>query len=121
LSRYVVLLAAVSLLASCSKKEDMTPVQPGETVAYKDMVYHFSFKAPKSWAVESSPGVNTAYYSSAATETRFQTFKEGDYGARIVVGIDTNSSKEKEAANFKPYDGVTYAAPQPATLGGQPA
>jgi hypothetical protein len=121
LSRYVVLLAAVSLLASCSKKEDMTPVQPGETVAYKDMAYHFSFKAPKSWVVESVPGNNTAYYSSAATETRFQKFNEGDYGARIMMGVDTNSSKEKEPANFKPWDGVTYAAPQATTLGGLPA
>src|SRR4026208_1501300 len=97
LSRIVVLLFAVSALASCSKKEDMTPVQPGETVTYKDLAYRFSFKAPKSWVVESSPGRNTTYYSSAATETRFQKFTEGDFGARVGMGVVEHGSKEKAA------------------------
>lgn len=99
----------------------MTPVQPGETVAYKDLVYRFSFKAPKSWVVESVPGRNTTYYSTAATETRFQKFTEGDYGARVGVGVAEHSTKEKEAADFKPYDNVSYSSLQPTTLAGQPA
>lgn len=118
------LTIAISLLAlaSCSKKEeDMTPVQPGEMVTYKDLVYRFSFKAPKDWVAESTPGTKTTYYSSPSTETRFQNFTEGDYGARIEVGAMEHSTKEKEAASFKPYDNVTYSNPEPDTLGGLPA
>ncbi len=99
----------------------MTPLQPGEMATYKDLVYRFTFKAPKTWAVESVPGTKTTYYSSPSTETRFQNFTEGDFGARIEVGAMEHSTKEKEAAAFKPYDNVTYSAPQPTTLGGQPA
>ena len=121
-SSLILFALGILLFASCSKKEeDMTPVQPGETVTYKDLVYRFSFKAPKDWVAESTPGQKTSYYSSASTETRFQNFTEGDYGARIEVGAIEHSTKEKEAANFKPYDGVTYSAPETATLGGQPA
>jgi hypothetical protein len=118
----LLIIVSLAVIASCSgKQEDMTPVQPGEMVTYKDLLYHFSFKAPKLWAVESVPGTKTTYYSSPSTETRFQSMKEGDFGAKIEVGVDTNTSKEQEAANFKPYDGVNYSAPEPTTLGGQPA
>ncbi|HEY3873863.1 MAG TPA: hypothetical protein VGM92_00170 [Candidatus Kapabacteria bacterium] len=122
LSSFLLIFVCAVLVASCAKKEeDMTPVQPGEMVTYKDLVYRFSFKAPKDWVVESTPGQKTTYYSTASTETRFQNFTEGDYGARIEAGALEHSTKEKEAANFKPYDGVTYSAAEPTTLGGQPA
>jgi hypothetical protein len=118
---FTVFIALIAI-ASCSKKEeDMTPVQPGEMVTYKDLVYRFSYKAPKAWAVESVPGKKTSYYSSPSTETRFQNFSEGDFGARIEVGAMEHSTKEKEAASFKPYDNVTYGNPEPTTLGGLPA
>jgi hypothetical protein len=111
------------LFTSCSKKEeDMTPVQPGETVIYQDMAYRFSFKAPKSWVVESTPGKTTTYYSSPATETRFQKFTEGDYGARVGAGVLEKSTKEGAAEQFKQsMEGVTFKGPENATLGGQPA
>jgi hypothetical protein len=117
------LFVSLLSLASCAKKEeDMTPVQPGETVAYKDLVYRFSFKAPKSWVVESVPGRNTIYYSTAATETRFQKFTEGDYGARVGVGVIEHETKEKAADDFKQsMENVNFTNPEPATLGGQPA
>ena len=117
----VVLLMAA--LASCSKKEEnMTPVQPGEMVTYTDLVFHFSFKAPKTWAVESVPGSRTTYYSSPSTETRFQNFTEGDMGARIEVGATEHSTKEKAAADFKQSMGnVNFTGPTPDTLGGLPA
>src|ERR1035441_6482184 len=98
----LLILVSIAALASCAgKQEDMTPVQPGEMVTYKDLIYRFSFKAPKLWAVESTPGVKTTYYSSPATETRFQKFTEGDFGARIEVGAMEHSTKEKAAADFK--------------------
>ncbi len=117
------LVLAVAMLASCSKKtEDMTPVQPGEMVTYKDLVYRFSFKAPKAWAAESVPGTKTTYYSSPSTETRFQKFTEGDYGARIEVGAMEHSSMEKEAASFKQsMENITFTGPDSTTLGGMPA
>ena len=117
------LLLVVVLVAGCGKKqEDMSPVQPGETVTYKDLVFRFSMKAPKAWVAESVPGKNTFYYSTAATETRFQKFTEGDYGARIGVGVVEHSTKEDAAATFKQsMDNVNYGNPEPTTLGGQPA
>ena len=123
LSRYFLMLIALVTLASCAKKEeDMTPVQPGETVTYKDLVYRFSFKAPKSWVVESVPGRNTIYYSSAATETRFQKFTEGDFGARVGAGVIEHMTKEKAADDFKQsMENVNFTAPEATTLGGQPA
>ena len=118
-----VLFSVLFILASCAKKEeDMTPVQPGETVTYKDLVYRFSFKAPKSWVVESVPGRRTTYYSSAATETRFQKFTEGDYGARVEVGVVEHATKEKAASDFKQsMENVNFTGPEPTTLAGQPA
>jgi hypothetical protein len=120
--RFFILVSLIAL-ASCGKKEeDMTPVQPGETVTYKDLVYRFSFKAPKSWVVESVPGRNTIYYSSPATETRFQKFTEGDFGARAGVGVIEHSSKEKAAEDFKTsMENINFAAPEATTLAGQPA
>ncbi len=121
----IAILCTISLLAlaSCSKKqEDMTPVQPGEMVTYKDLVYRFSFKAPKAWVAESVPGTKTTYYSSPSTETRFQKFTEGDFGARIEVGAKEHSSKEMEAAAFKQsMDNITFTGPDSTTLGGMPA
>ncbi len=118
-------LFTISLLAlaSCSKKEeDMTPVQPGEMVTYKDLVYRFSFKAPKLWSVESVPGTKTTYYSSPSTETRFQKFTEGDLGARIEVGAKEHSTKEMEATVFKQsMDNIAFTGPDTTTLGGMPA
>lgn len=97
-------------------------MQPGEMVTYKDLVFHFSFKAPKTWAVESTPGSKTTYYSSPSTETRFQNFTEGDMGARIEVGAMEHITKEKAAANFKQsMENVAFTGPDPDTLGGQAA
>jgi hypothetical protein len=123
LSLPFVLFGVLFVLAGCAKKEeDMTPVQPGETVTYKDLVYRFSFKAPKSWVVESVPGNRTTYFSSAATETRFQKFTEGDYGARVEVGVVEHETKEKAADDFKQsMENVNFTAPEATTLGGQPA
>ncbi len=120
---FLLLIVTSTLLVSCGKKEeDMTPVQPGEMVTYKDLVYRFSFKAPKNWVAESVPGQKTTYYSTPSTETRFQNFTEGDYGARIEVGAKEHASKEAEAASFKQsMDNVTFTGPDPATLGGLPA
>ncbi len=123
LPHYLMIVFSLAVLASCGRKdEDMTPVQPGETVTYKDLVYRFSMKAPKSWVVESVPGRNTTYYSSAATETRFQKFTEGDYGARVGVAAVEHMTKEKAAQDFKTsMENVNFTGPDQATLGGQPA
>ncbi len=121
-SSIILLLAAASIIGCSKKEESMAPVQPGEMVTYTDLVFHFSFKAPKSWAVESTPGNRTTYYSSPSTETRFQNFTEGDMGARIEVGAMEHSTKEQEANNFKQsMSGVNFTGPTPDTLGGQPA
>src|SRR5438067_2188079 len=120
---FFTVLVALFVITGCGKKEeDMTPIQPGETVTYKDLVYRFSFKAPKSWAAESVPGRQTFYYSTPATETRFQKFTEGDYGARVGVGVIEHSTKEKAAENFKSsMENVNYGTPENTTLGGLPA
>lgn len=100
----------------------MTPVQPGETVTYKDMVYKFSFKAPKDWTVESQPGRRTTYYTSQGAITRFTKFTEGEYGARIEVGAEEKISKETAAERDKnSIEGVIFSAPEQTTLGGLPA
>lgn len=119
---YIIALASFSL-ASCGKKsEDMTPVQPGETVVFKDQVFKFSFKSPKSWVAESVPGDKTAYYSSQGSEVRFQKFTEGDYGAKIEVGARTEYTKEQAIEDFKKtFEGVTFKGPEPATLENLPA
>ncbi|HET6401282.1 MAG TPA: hypothetical protein VFH95_07775 [Candidatus Kapabacteria bacterium] len=117
---YFILFLAV--LAGCAKKEDMTPVQPGEMVTYTDLVFHFNFKAPKNWVAESVPGSKTTYYSTPSTETRFQNFTEGDMGARIEVGVFEHSTKEKAANDFKQsMSNVTFTGPTPDSLGGLPA
>jgi hypothetical protein len=123
LSLSLLSLLAVLAIASCKKNdEDMTPVQPGETVTYKDLIYRFSFKAPKAWAAESVPGKQTFYYSTPASQTRFQKFTEGDYGARVGVGASEHSTKEIAAENFKgSMEGVNFGAPENTTLGGLPA
>src|SRR5437660_774196 len=95
------LLAAYSLLSCGKKSEDMTPVQPGETVTFRDQVFKFTFKAPKTWVAESVPGVQTAYYSSQDAETRFQKFTEGAYGAKIEVGARAGYTKEQWIEDFK--------------------
>ena len=123
LSLSLLILSAIVAIVGCSKKEeDMTPVQPGETVVYKDLVYRFSFKAPKSWAAESVPGKQTFYYSTPATETRFQKFTEGDYGARVGVGVLEHETMQKAADDFKgSMENVNFGAPENTTLGGVPA
>src|SRR5688572_2135987 len=116
-------LLSVLLLVSCGKEaEDMTPVQPGETETYKDLVFKFSFKAPKSWVVESQPGKRTSYYSSQAAIVRFQKFTEGEYGAKIEVGGEEHMSKEMALDAFKQnFEGVTFKEVETTTLGGEPA
>jgi len=116
-------LVLLSIFSSCSKKsEDLTPVSPGETVTYKDDGRKFSFKAPKSWSAVSQPGVKTSYFSSMGAQQRFSTFSDGDYGARIQVGVDSGKSAAEDAAAFRTsIDGVTFGSPEPTTLGGQPA
>lgn len=116
------LFAAALTLSSCSRDEDMTPVQPGETVTYKDMVYKFSFKAPKAWVAESQPGKKTTYYTTQGAGTRFSKFTEGDYGARIEVGSEENTTPETVAESFKnQIDNVEFTGPKETTLGGKPA
>lgn len=119
----ILIAVAVGALSSCGKKEeDMTPVNPGETRAYKDNVLNFSFKAPKAWVVEPVPGKSTFAYSSAATETRFQKFTEGDYGARVGVGAIEGSTKEQAVDLFKQsMENVNYGNAETTTLGGLPA
>ncbi len=122
-SRLFLFVALAFLAASCGKKtEDMAPVQPGETVVFKDQVYKFSFKAPKTWVAESTPGNRTGYFSSQGAEVRFQKFTEGEYGAKIEVGVKEGETMEKAAESFKgSLEGVNYTNPEPATLGGMPA
>ncbi|MEP7234004.1 MAG: PsbP-related protein [Ignavibacteriota bacterium] len=110
-------------ISSCgTKSEDMAPVQPGETTVFKDQVFKFSFKAPKSWVAESVPGAHTAYYSTQGSEVRFQKFTEGDFGAKIEVGAQDGSSKEQGIEDFKKgFEGITFTGPEPATLEGKPA
>ncbi|MDP4221224.1 MAG: PsbP-related protein [Bacteroidota bacterium] len=123
-SIYIYIIALTSVLAiGCGKKsEDMTPVQPGETTVFRDQVYKFSFKAPKSWVVESVPGATTAYYSSQGSEVRFQKFTEGDYGAKIEVGVRDGYTKEQAIEDFKKsFEGITFKGPEPATLENLPA
>lgn len=121
--RYSVMVFLALVLASCgSKEEDMTPVQPGETEVFKDQVYKFSFKAPKNWVAESTPGVRTAYYSSQAAETRFQKFTEGEFGAKIEVGAKEGSTAALSLADFKAsIEGLTFGADEQTSLGGEPA
>ena len=120
-SLLAVLLLAISI-SSCSRDEDMTPVQPGKTVTYRDMVYNFSFKAPEAWVVESQPGKRTTYYTTQGAGTRFTKFTEGDYGARIEVGSEENTSKETAADIFKnSIENVEFTGPKETTLGGKPA
>jgi hypothetical protein len=100
----------------------MTPVNPGETRTYKDNVVNFSFKAPKAWVVEPVPSKSTFAYSTAAAETRFQKFTEGDYGARVGVGVVEGQTKEQAADQFKQsMDNVNFGGPENTTLGGLPA
>src|SRR5579872_1015625 len=119
---YIIVLAMI-ILPGCGKKsEDMTPVQPGETVVFKDQVFKFSFKAPKSWIAESVPGATTAYYSTQGSEVRFQKFTEGDYGAKVEVGVINGKTKEQAVEDFKKtFEGITFTGPVPATLDNQPA
>jgi hypothetical protein len=115
-------LFAVSILSGCKKSEDMTPIQPGETVTYKDDARKFSFKAPKTWVAESQPGVRTTYYSTSGSKNRFTTFSEGDLGARIEVGVDSGKTAQAEADQFRQsLEGVTFGNPETSTLGGQAA
>jgi hypothetical protein len=122
ISIYIIALAAF-IAPGCGKKsEDMTPVQPGETTVFKDQVYKFSFKAPKAWVAESVPGATTGYYSSQGSEVRFQKFTEGDYGAKIEVGVRDGYTKEQAIEDFKKtFEGVTFKGPEPATLENLPA
>jgi len=119
---YIIALLGI-FLAGCGKKsEDMTPVQPGETVVFKDQVFKFSYKAPKAWIAESVPGAHTAYYSTQGSEVRFQKFTEGDFGAKIEVGAQDGYTKEQGVEDFKKtFEGITFKGPEPATLDGQPA
>ena len=118
-------LLTISLLAlaSCSKKEeDMTPVQPGEMVLRKETSSIAGFKAPKAWVAESVPGTKTSYYSSPSTETRYQKFTEGDFGAHRSGSGKGHSTKELEAAAFKQrMDNITFSGQYTTTLGGMPA
>ncbi len=116
-------LLVMNALSGCGKKtEDMTPVQPGETVTVKDEVKKFSFKAPKAWVAEAQPGKKTSYYSSASAKTRFQNFTDGDFGARIEVGVEEGKTKEQALEAYKQnLEGVTFGATEQTTLGGQPA
>ncbi|HET9136571.1 MAG TPA: hypothetical protein VFO76_08035 [Candidatus Kapabacteria bacterium] len=125
-NRFSLLLIAIAIaVSSCGKKsEDMTPVQPGETVTFKDQVYKFTFKAPKAWIAESTPGQRTSYYSSQGSEVRFQKFTEGDYGAKIEVGVKDPADPKQTLDEFKKnfiLEGATFTGPDQTTLGGQPA
>ncbi|HYM20862.1 MAG TPA: hypothetical protein VEW28_07655 [Candidatus Kapabacteria bacterium] len=119
---FVLVLAL--FVASCKKSEDMTPVQPGETVMFKDQVYKFTFKAPKAWVAESTPGVRTTYYSSQESEVRFSKFNEGEYGAMIETGIKNPSTVAEAVDEFKKnfiLEGENFTGPDNIQLGGVPA
>src|SRR3981081_1748744 len=109
ISIYIIALATV-LLSSCGKKsEDMSPVRVDSMTVFRDQVYKFSFKAPKSWVVESVPGATTAYYSTQGSEVRFQKFTEGEYGGKIEVGVRNGYTKEQAIEDFKKsFEGVTF-------------
>lgn len=119
----LLIVVTIGLIGGCAKKEeDMTPVNPGETRTYKDNVVNFSFKAPKAWVVEPVPSKSTFAYSTAAAETRFQKFTEGDYGARVGVGAIDGQTKEMALDQFKQsMENVNYGSPKNTTLGGLPA
>lgn len=121
--RFLALVFLSYLVAGCgSKEEDMTPVQPGETEVFKDQVYKFSFKAPKNWVAESTPGTRTAYYSSQAAIVRFQKFTEGEYGAKIEAGAKEGTTAAHALADYKAsIEGLTFGADEQTTLGGEPA
>lgn len=121
--RFIIFSMLAFVIAGCGKKsEDMTPVQPGETVTFRDQVYKFTFKAPKTWVAESTPGQRTSYYSSQESEVRFQKFTEGTFGAMVEVGVKDGVTKETAIDEFsKSIEGVTFSKPEPSTLGGQPA
>ena len=119
---YIIALIGIFISGCGKKSEDMALVQAGETTVFKDQVFKFSFKAPKSWVAESVPGAHTAYYSTQGSEVRFQKFSEGDYGAKIEVGAQDGSTKEQGVEDFKKtFEGITFTGPEPATLEGQPA
>ncbi len=124
-SSIVSLLLLALILGSCGgKSEDMTPVQPGETVTFKDQVYKFMFKAPKSWVVESTPGQRTSYFSSQTSEVRFQKFTEGEYGAKIEVGVKDGTTPQAAIEDFKKnfiLEGAAFTGPDQTQLGGVPA
>jgi hypothetical protein len=122
--RYFLVFTAFAFLSGCGgKQEDMAPVQPGETEVFKDQVYKFSFKAPKNWVAESTPGQRTSYFSSQAAEVRFQKFTEGDYGAKIEMGAkEGGGTKEQALDEFKnSFEGVNFTTAEQTTLGGSPA
>ncbi|MBS1903753.1 MAG: hypothetical protein JSS75_08630 [Bacteroidetes bacterium] len=123
MKRFLILSLLAFVVASCGKKsEDMTPVQPGETVTFRDQVYKFTFKAPKAWVAESTPGQRTSYFSSQESEIRFQKFTEGAFGAMVEVGVKDGMTKEAAIDEFtKSMEGITFSKPEAATLGGQPA
>jgi hypothetical protein len=122
LQQSLMLVLALASIGCGSKEEDMTPVQPGETEVFKDQVYKFSFKAPKNWVAESTPGMRTAYYSTQAAEVRFQKFTEGEFGAKIEVGAKEGSTTDAALAEFKAsIEGLTFGNDEQTTLGGEPA
>jgi hypothetical protein len=114
------IFALAFFVASCKKSEDMAPVQPGETVTFKDQVYKFMFKAPKAWIAESTPGVRTSYYSTQQSEVRFQKFTEGDYGAMIETGVKNPSTVADAMNEFKTnfiLEGATFTGPENVQIG----
>jgi hypothetical protein len=122
----LMMFLAVSFISCGSKEEDMTPVQPGETEVFKDQVYMFSFKAPKNWVAESTPGDRTSYYSSQAAEIAFQKVSEGGYegelGAKIEAGAKKGTTAEAALADYKAnMEGLTFGNTEQTTLGGVPA
>jgi hypothetical protein len=127
ISIYIIALAAI-LISSCGKKsEDMSPVRMDSTIVFQDQVYKFSFRAPKSWAVESVPSTATSYYSSQGAEVRFQKIyggknPEGEMGAKIEVGVLKGITKEQAIEDFKKsFEGIKFPAAEPAMLENQPA
>ncbi len=127
ISIYIIALAAFTFISCGKKSEDMTPVQPGETIRFQDQAYKFSYKAPKAWAAESVPSTATSYYSDKASEVRFQKIyggktPEGEMGAKIEVGVLDGPTKEQAIEEFKKsFEGMKFAANEATTLENQPA
>ena len=99
----------------------MTPVQPGEMATYKDLVYRFSFKAPKAWTVESVRARRLLIIPRHRQKHDFKNLPKA-ISARASRLAQWSIHPKKKAAAFKQsMENIKFTGPQPTTLGGEPA